>query len=114
MDSNAKKEMQQQYKEREVTGGVYVVRNTRSGKLLIEATRDLRGSRNRFEFAQKAGSCVYVKLQKDWADFGGGAFVFETLEELTKGETQTDAAFNSDLGVLKELWLEKLANECFY
>ena len=114
MDSNAKRELQSQYKEREIVGGVYLVRNMRSGKLLLEATKDLQGSRNRFEFAQKTGSCVYAKLQKDWPEYGSEAFVFEALEELPKGETQTDKEFKADIDLLKEMWLEKLSGEALY
>ena len=113
-DGGRKKELQSQYREREITGGVYLIRNTQNNKLFIDTAVDLQGGRNRFEFARKTGSCVYVKLQKDWNEQGGAQFVFETLEELTKGETQTQAEFKSDIELLKEMWREKLASEEFY
>ena len=113
-DGNTKKELQSQYKEREITGGVYVIRNTLKNKLLCEISTELNGTRNRFEFSQKTGSCVSMKLQKDWAEQGSGQFVFEVLEELKKGDTQTDAQFKADLELLKEMWLEKLTNEDMY
>ena len=111
---NRKKELQMQYKDREVTGGVFVIRNTLTNRLLLDAAIDLQGRINRFEFARKTGSCVDMKLQKDWADHGSGLFVLEVLEELKKGEIQTDAEFKADINILKELWLEKLSNEDFY
>ena len=113
-DIDSKKELQSQYKEREVTGGVYVIRNTLNNKLLCEISLELSSTRNRFEFSLKTGSCVSMKLQKDWAKQGSGQFVFEVLEELKKGDTQTDAQFKADLELLKEIWLEKLSNEEFY
>ena len=114
IDSSRRKELQSQYAEREIVGGVYAVRNTLSNKLLIEAATDLNGSKNRFEFARKTGSCVYVKMQQDWAKQGSDHFEFEVLEELKKGETQTQAEFKADIGLLRELWREKLSAEDFY
>jgi len=113
-NNDRKKELQAQYKEREMTGGVYLIRNTLNNKLLLDAAIDLAGSRNRFEFSKKTGSCVYLKLQKDWAEQGNSQFVFEALEELKKGETQTQAEFENDIKLLKEMWREKLSNEDFY
>jgi len=103
-----KKEILAQYKEREVVGGVYIIRNTLNNKLLLDAASDLQSIRNRFDFALKTGSCVNPKLQKDWSEHGSGVFVLEILEELIKGNTQTDAQFKADVEFLKEVWLDKL------
>ena len=113
-DANTKKDLQLQYKEREVTGGVYIIRNTLKNKILCEIAVEMNSARNRFEFSLKTGSCTTLKLQKDWAEQGSGQFVFELLEELKKGETQTDAEFKADLELLKEMWLEKLSGEEMY
>ena len=113
-DNRTKKELLALYKEREIVGGVYAIRNTMNNKLLLEAASDLRGSRNRFEFSRKTGSCIDLKLKNDWNRQGGGQFVFDVLEELKKDETQTAEEFKADLGVLKEMWLEKLTDRDFY
>jgi len=112
--SSRKKELQSQYAERDIIGGVYMIRNTQNNKLLIDAATNLHGSKNRFEFAQKTGSCVYLKLQKDWTEHRGSQFVLEVLEELKKGENQTQAEFKNDINLLMELWREKLSNDDFY
>ena len=109
-----RKELQSQYKEREIVGGVYLVRNKLSNKLLLDAAADIQASKNRFEFSQKTGSCVYVKLQKDWLELGSSQFAFEVLEELKKSDTQTLAEFKADVELLKEMWREKLSGEDFY
>ena len=114
MDSGAKKAMQTRYREREVVGGVYAIRNTLSNKLLVGAAVDLQGMKNRFAFSQKTGSCVDLKLQGDWDAQGGGQFVFDVLEELVKGESQTAEEFKSDVGILKGLWIEQLSGSDFY
>jgi len=109
-----RKEMQLQYKDREVIGGVYVIRNLINNKLFLDASTDLPGSKNRFDFAQSSGSSVYLKLQKDWSEQGGGQFAFEVLEELKMGENQSHAEFKSEITLLKDMWYEKLSGENFY
>jgi len=113
-DINMKKELQSQYKEREIIGGVFIIKNTITGKILLDSAADLQSSKNRFEFAKKSGSCINMKLQADWNTQNGEHFVFEVLEELKKGETQTQAEFKADIALLKTLWLEKLADETLY
>jgi hypothetical protein len=113
-DARTKKELQAQYKERQVIGGVYVVKNTWNNKLLLEAATDLQGSKNRFDFAKSTGSCVHTKLYADWTEQGSGDFIYEVLEELEKGETQTDKEFKADIDLLREMWLEKLSDSELY
>lgn len=112
--STPKKELATQYKEREVTGGIFAIRNTATGRILLDSTADLQGSENRFLFSQKTGFCIHMKLQQDWATYGAGGFTFVVLEPLKKGNAQTDAEFKADLSVLKELWLERLCDENRY
>jgi len=107
--NNIRKEILTQYKEREIIGCVYLIKNTLNNKLLLDASADLQSVRNRFEFAQKTGSCINPKLQKDWSEHGNGVFVLEILEELTKGSAQTDAGFRADVDFLKETWFDKLS-----
>jgi hypothetical protein len=105
----ARKELKQRYEQRKIVGGVYLIKNTRGGKMLLEATTDIRGSKNRFDFSQKTGSCVDMRIQSDWKKWGADAFVFEVLEEYEKGDSQTMNEFQSDISVLKALWDEKLS-----
>ena len=113
-ETQNKKHLQNMYRERDIVGGVYAIRNTLNNKVFLEAVPDLRGIQNRFEFAQKTGSCIHVKLQNDWDSHGGGQFVFEVLEELKKGDAQTDGDFKADLVLLKEMWLENMSDKEFY
>ena len=113
-DNQEKKKTIAEYKEREIIGGVYAIKNTQNNKMLLGATADLHAVKNRYEFSQKTGSCVDPKLQSDWNKQGSGQFVFEVLEDLRKSETQTAEEFKADIAVLKEMWLEKLADLEFY
>lgn len=109
MDKQQRREAAAAYKARRQQGGVFQIRNTATGRILLRRTADLRGSQNRFQFAQMTGSCVDYALQADWGR-DGKAFVFEVLEELTQKETQSDAEFKADVDALFELWQEKLAD----
>ena len=40
--------------------------------------------------------------------------MIEVLEELQKGDLQTDAEFKDDLVLLKSIWLDKLAGQDLY
>ena len=102
-----RKELKAQYSGREIVGGVYGIRNQQNNKIFIEASVDLQGSKNRFDFAQKTNLCPHFKLQADWSSHGSAAFVFEVLEELQKGEGQTAAQFKADIDILVKLWGEK-------
>ena len=114
-DVSDKKKILAQYKEREIIGGVYLIRNTLNNKILLDVATDLQSIRNRFEFAQKTGSCVNPKLQKDWAEHGCGAFILEVSEQLVKGNAQSDSEFKADIEFLKEIWFDKLSvSEEFY
>lgn len=114
MEKQNKKEKLAEYKERKITGGIYVIENTASGKSLLMSSPDLQGCKNRFMFSQKTNSCVDMKLQKDWETFGAGAFQLKVLEELEKKDTQTSKEFSEDIKMLHELYLEKLNPEEMY
>jgi hypothetical protein len=112
MKSETRKELVSAYLERKVVGGVFAIRNTEHGKRLLNVTSDVQGSRNRFDFMKNTGVCYHHKLRREWSD--NPPFVFEVLEELEKGETQTDSEFDGDLETLRELWLDKLRDGEFY
>ncbi|SKC72104.1 GIY-YIG nuclease family protein [Maledivibacter halophilus] len=114
MEKKDRKEKIVAYKERKIVGGVFIIKNIINGKMLILTSTDLYGCKNRFEFSQKTGSCVYMKLQSDWKKLGGEAFTFEILEKLEKKDTQTPKEFKEDIKVLEEIWLEKLGSHKLY
>ena len=105
-----KKELRRQYISRTQTGGVFAIKNTVTNKWYADATTDLKAAQNRFAFF---GS-THMKLAQDYAAQKGEGFVFEVLEELQRGELQTDEAFKEDLALLKSIWLEKLAGQDLY
>ena len=114
LDSNRRKQLLTEYREREIIGGVYLVKNTLKNKALLDASTDLQGSKNRFEFAQQTGAGVFPKLQEDWNTQPSSSFEFEILEQIQKNDGQTAAEFQADVNLLAEIWSEKLADEDLY
>ncbi|MCL1948508.1 MAG: GIY-YIG nuclease family protein [Turicibacter sp.] len=114
MEKQTKKEITAQYKERDIIGGVYLIRNLESGKLFLDVDTNIGAIQNRFNFAVRTNTCVQMKLQKDWNAQKGQGFEFEVLETLEKDNGQSTQEFKADLAVLKEIWQEKLSGSEFY
>jgi len=103
----ARKARIRKYKETSRPAGVYRVRNTVTGKLLIGSTPDLPAMLNRQRFQLEMGSHPDRELQRDWDELGSDAFEIDVLDRLeSKEESACDPA--EDLRVLKEMWLESV------
>ncbi len=102
-----RRELIRKYKETPRPAGVYRVRNTVNGRSVVGASPNIPGMLNRQRFQLERGSHPDRELQKDWREFGPGAFAFETLDQL---EPSSEAGYDpaEDLRVLMEMWLEKL------
>ncbi len=105
--SDRKKEISRAYKERKVRAGVFQVRNTRSGKILLGSSLDLNGPLNRHKFMLSTGMHPNELLQRDWKELGADAFAFEVLEEV-KVTDDPDFNLEDELTLLEQIWLEKL------
>ena len=96
-----------EYKETPRPAGVYRVRNIAIGKSQVGASVNLPGTLNRLRFQLKGGLHPDAELQRDWNRLGADAFEFEVLDQLSpKKEPDYDPI--EDLGVLTEMWIEKL------
>ena len=105
-----KKELINSYKNRVQTGGVFAIKNAVLNKWYVDCADDVKAAENRFNFMGD----FYMKIATDYKSQKGDGFVFEVLEELKKGVTQTAAEFKEDLAVLKTIWLEKLSGQDLY
>ena len=103
-----RKELQRQYKERPVIGGVYRIRNTANDRYVLECTKEMAGSRNRHQFALMTGDCMHHAMRQDWREHGAKSFVFEELATLEKKPEQTDREYVDELKALLELWRDEL------
>ena len=107
MEKLTKKELYQQYKDREVIGGIYCIKCHGNDHKWIKSTKDLQSAKKRFEFSIMINSCPEIIMDVDWKQYGASSFSFEVLEEMKKSETQTLREFSEDIAVLLEMWLEK-------
>ena len=105
-----KKELINRYKKRVQTGGVFAIKNNALNKWYIDCADDLKAAENRFNFMGDS----YMKISADYKSQKGEDFVFDVLEELQKGDTQTAAEFKEDLVILKAIWLDKLTGQKLY
>jgi hypothetical protein len=107
-NTDRKKTLKSEFKERKITGGVFRMRNTQSGRYLLNYAADIQAKQNSFNFATTTGNCFDNRLRKDWEAAGNGIFVFEVLETIDKKKDQTQTEFTADLQALAEMWVEKL------
>jgi hypothetical protein len=102
-----RKALLREYKENPRPAGVFAIRNTVTGRLLIGAALNLPGMLNRQRFELQHGSHPDRELQADWKRLGPDAFMIEELDRLDAAD---DAAADraGDLRALQGMWMEKL------
>lgn len=100
-------ELKRAYREAERHAGVYQVKNTVNGKVLLGSAMDLHGPFNRHRFTLKYGIHLNKQLQREWNEFGEGAFVFEVLEVVKKRDAP-DFSMEIALSALEAAWVERL------
>ncbi len=102
----SKKDIKREYKEREKPAGVFQVKNTVNGKVLLGSSLDLEGPLNRHKFMLTIGGHRNKVLQQEWNEYGSDKFVFEILEVV---KVKNDPNFNlsDELTLLEQIWLEE-------
>ncbi len=102
-----RQEIKREYKERKKPAGIFQIKNTVNGKILLGSSLNLEGPLSGARFMLTIGRHRNQMLQEEWNKFGGDKFVFEVLEEV---KVKDDPNFNleDELTLLEEIWLEKL------
>lgn len=90
-----------------MTGGIYCIKCNGSGHLWIRSTKDISGQRNKYAFFMSTNTCPEPGMLSDWKQYGAQSFSFIILEELKKGETQSEKEFADDIRTLYDIWNEK-------
>ncbi len=103
-----KKALVREYKETRRPMGVYCIRNTVNGKLLVARSVDLPSILNRQRGQLRSGRHPNPTLQKDLVEYGVEAFVVEVLDTL-EPPAQADSDPAVDLRTLEQMWLDKLS-----
>jgi hypothetical protein len=103
-----KKSLIRGYKETRRPMGVYCIRNTVNGKLLVGKSSDLPAILNRQRAQLRSGSHPNPTLHKDLVEYGTEAFEVEVVDTLEVPE-QADYDPAADLRILEQMWLDKLS-----
>ena len=102
-----RKELNREYQERPKQAGVFQVRNTVNGKVLLGSSLNLHGALNGHGFTLRIGSHRNKLLQEDWNQYGEDKFVFEVLE-VVQVRDHPNFNLSDELTLLEMIWLEKL------
>lgn len=102
-----RKELKNLYKSRAMIGGVYRISCSGNGRVWIKSAKNLQEQQNRFRFFISGNYCPEPGMRAEWKQYGAESFSLTVLEELKKGETQTEAEFARDIETLHEIWMQK-------
>lgn len=105
--AKTRQEIKREYKERKKPAGIFQIKNTANGKILLGSSLNLEGPLNGHKFMLQIGNHRNAALQKEWNEYGADKFVFEILEVV---KVKDDSNFNleDELTLLEQIWLEKL------
>ena len=108
MNQDERKSRIREYKETPRPAGIYQIRNTANGRVLIGSAVDVPGKLNRYRFQLRLGSHPDAELQADWNALGEEAFDLSVLDRL---EPRDESSYDptEDLAALEEMWRERLA-----
>jgi predicted transcriptional regulator len=102
-----KQDIKREYKERKIPAGIFQVRNSENGKVLLGSSLNLEGPLNSHKFMLKIGRHRNETLQKEWNEYGQDKFIFEILE-IVKVKEDPNFNLSDELTLLEQIWLEKL------
>ena len=104
--TDRRKELQQEYREMKTAAGVYQIKNTVNGKVLVQATANLK-TINGQRMQLRIGSHRNHALQAEWHQYGEAAFSFDVLATVGDDES-TPLARQNTLKRLEQQWLDEL------
>ncbi len=106
-------ELRRSYEERVKRAGIFRVRNTANGRVLLGSALDLRGPLNRVAFELDMKGSRHPELQRDLAKYPRDSFVIEVVEEV---EPRDEAGFDPEreLELLERKHLAALDRQTAY
>ena len=101
------KQLKEEYKQRPLRLGVFLIRNTVSNRIFLASGQNLTGVINRHKFDLSHGSHKNKELQADWNESGAANFAFEIVEQVEPpAERHFDA--KRELQFMEDMWLAEL------
>ena len=103
----SRQELSREYRERRKPAGIFQVKNTVNGKVLLGSSLNLEGPLNGHKFMLTIGRHRNAELQSDWIQYGADNFVFEILQTVEVTD-DPDFSVSDELELLEQIWMEKL------
>lgn len=112
-DRARRHELREEARQHPPEAGVYAIRNTRTGRVLVASTLNLPGMRNRFEFARTTGTAGAIdgRLAADVREHGIEVLELDVLDVVEVRPDTDPAELRVELAALESLWREKLEGE---
>jgi hypothetical protein len=102
-----RKELKLAYKLNPRPMGVYQIKNTVNGKILIGSSMNLPGKKNSVRFQLELNGFFNKAVQADWNTYGPDVFAFDVLETIKPQEIQEED-WRKAVTALEEKWLNTL------
>jgi hypothetical protein len=107
METKTRKELVNEYKQREPQMGVFQVRNTVNGKVFIGSSTTIDTVWNSQRMKLETNWHPNKALQTEWNELGADKFVFEVVEML-KASDNAAVDPKEELKVLEAMCLERV------
>lgn len=109
-DKTRRRELREQARQNPPDAGVYAIRHTATGRVIVASAVNLAGARNRFDFAVSTGTLGALdgQLGGDIRHHGVDGLRFEVLEVVSADAGRSDAELRAELLTLETLWREQL------
>jgi hypothetical protein len=108
MDRDRKRQIIRDYKEREVSPGIFAVRCLATGERWIGPSRNLDAQQNGIWFQLRLGSHRVKAMQAAWNAHGEAGLVYEIVERI-EDENLTPYLLNAELKDRLAFWREELS-----
>jgi hypothetical protein len=103
-----RKELQRQYADTPKRGGIFLITNTVTGRLLMGSSTNLHGPLNKHRFMLAINGHSNRALQQDWNALGESSFRLEIAESFKHRPEDPGFDLLDELALLEEIWIEKL------
>ena len=115
-DQSRRRELKANYKESQREAGVYALRNSQTGKVLIGSALNLASMRNKLAFARSTNSpgALDLRLRHEIETYGVDAFELDIFESFQPSPEQSDTEIRKDLEALDQLHRENIEPQLLY
>lgn len=102
-----RRQARMEYKQMTHPKGVYQIKNTINGRILIGHSMNLEGNKNSYPTKLEFDSHHHQLLREDLKAYGTEAFEFEVLETIDTNEIP-EAMWRDEVKKLEDKWLDIL------